>query len=115
MRPVNTETVIGQADYYQLGAVLGMGKFVGGTPITLTFHGELALGVAHTVFQPNDGITIVGEGNSVTSLFTGATVGIDFLVARMLSVVTSAGVALGFRDPLDASLVFMGGLALRLP
>ena len=41
--------------------------------------------------------------------------GMDISVGRALSLVTSAGFSLGFRDPLDLSLVLLGGLALRLP
>jgi len=115
MNVPNTDSVIGQADYYQVGVVVGMGKFISATPVNLTFHGALGIGVAYTAFDPNDGVALVEEGNSVTSLLTSATLGLDLYLARMLSVVTSAGVNLGFRDPLDVSLVFVGGLALRLP
>jgi hypothetical protein len=115
MKVASTDAVIGQADYYQVRAAVGIGKFIGGTPINLTLHGELGVGVAHTVFDPNEGVALVEDGNSGTSLLTSATLGVDFSLARMLSVVTAAGVNLGFRDPLEVSFMFLGGLALRLP
>lgn len=115
MKLADTDAVVGQADYYQVGAVVGMGKFISATPINLTLHGALGVGLAHTVFNPDDGVAVVEEGNSVTSFLTSATVGLDFYLGRMVSVVTSAGVNLGFRDPLDVSLAFLGGVALRLP
>jgi len=110
-----TDAVVGQADYYQVGAAVGVGKFISATPINLTLHGALGLGVAHTVFNPDEGVDLVQEGNSVTSFLVSATVGLDLYLARMLSVVTAASGNLGFRDPLDVSVTLLAGLALRLP
>jgi hypothetical protein len=115
MKVANTDAVIGQADYYQLGVIVGIGNFVPATPVNLTVNGALGVGVAHTAFSPSEGVTLVEQGDAVSSLVTNGTLGFDFYLTRMLSVVTSAGVNLGFRDPLDVSFVLYGGLALRLP
>jgi hypothetical protein len=115
LRVVGTDAVVGKSDYYHGAVVVGLGKFVTATPANLTLHGALGLGVAHTAFDPNEGVAIVQEQNSVTSLLGTASMGIDASLGRALSVVTSANLSLGFRDPLDVSLVLLGGLALRLP
>jgi len=115
MRLADTDVVVGQADCYEVGVVLGIGKFVTASPGNLTVHGALGVGLAHTAFNPSDGVTLVEQEKSGTSLLANATLGMDISVGRALSVVTSAGFSLGFRDPLDLSLVLLGGLALRLP
>jgi hypothetical protein len=115
MKVADTDAVIGQADYYQLGLIVGIGNFVPATPVNLTVNGALGVGIAHTAFSPSDGVTLVDQGNSVNSLVTNGTVGLDFYLTSTLSVVTSAGVNLGVRDPLDVSFVLHGGLAFRLP
>ena len=115
MSLATTDAVVGQADYYEVGVVLGMGKFVTASPANLTVHGALGVGLAHTGLNPSDGVTLVEQEESGTSLLANATLGMDISVGRALSLVTSAGFSLGFRDPLDLSLVLLGGLALRLP
>ena len=115
MKLASTEAVIGQADYYQLGVIVGMGKFIHATPVNLTLHGTLGLGVAHTTFNPNEEVALAEDQSSVTSLLSNAAVGLDLYLGSGVSVVTSASVNLGFGDPLVVSLVFLGGLALRLP
>jgi hypothetical protein len=115
MKLANTDAVVGKAHYYHAGIIIGMGKFVTDTSGNLTLHGALGVGVAHTSFSPNDGVAVVEDKNSATALLANATLGTDISLGRAMSVVTSASLNLGFRDPLDTSLVLLGGLALRLP
>ncbi len=115
MAVTDSDSVVGKADYFQLGAVLGIGKFIPASPVNLTLHGALSLGVARTVFDPVSGIALVDGGNSTTSLVTSGALGLDLCLAPMFSVVTSAAVNVGFTDPLNVSVVLVGGVALRLP
>lgn len=115
MKAADTDAVIGQADYYRLNLIVGIGNFVPGSPANLTVNGALGVGLAHTAFSPAGGVILVDRDDSVTSPVTNGTLGVDLYLARTLSVVTSVGVDLGLTDPLDVSLALYGGLAVRLP
>lgn len=115
MRSAIDDSVLGSADYYQVAGIVALPTFVDAEPINGTINGNLGIGIGHTVYEPDTGFEL-SDGTSSTALVLNAGLGIDFLVAPMVSLVTYAGANFGFGDAgVDMSFEFVGGLALRFP
>ncbi len=119
MRVVTTGAALGSADYYQVSATVSAGEFVAALPITATLVPLLGVGVGHTTLDPDAGV-LFADGNRSTALVLTGALGLDFLLAPSLSIVTQAGANLGIRGTSDGtaaewSFSILGGIAIRLP